>query len=156
MRFPLIDDAAAVLRQVNEEKRDRHEVVRFSVLYDIARAHKLVPVREDDWGLQAFRLPGEKTGDIYVHTRGTFGIASAAYWFGRVIGVAVRSCHRIMGRYMGVLHLIYADDGWLTATGTKFWRKILMWLFLFELLEIPITWAKVKGGTEGKLDRGTT
>ena len=148
MRFPLIDDAAAVLRQVDEEKRDRREVVRFSVLYDIARAHKLVPVREDDWGLQAFRLPGEKTGDIYVHTRGTFGIASAAYWFGRVIGVAVRACHRIMGRYMGVLRLIYADDGWLTATGTKFWRKILMWLFLFELLEIPITWAKVKGGTE--------
>ena len=148
MRFPLIDDAAAVLRQVEQEKRDRGGVVRLSVLYDISRAHKLVPVREEDWGLQAFRLPGEATGEVYVHTRGTFGIASAAYWFGKVIGVVVRSCHRIMGRHMGLLHLIYADDGWLTATGTRFWKKVLMWLFLFELLEIPITWAKVRGGAE--------
>ena len=148
MRFPLIDDAAAALRQVEEEKRECQEVVRFSVLYDIARAHKLIPVREEDWGMQAFRLPGEETGDIFVHTRGTFGIASAAYWFGRSIGVAVRSCHRVMGRYMGLLHLIYADDGWLTATGKRFWKKLLMWLFLYELLEIPITWKKVRGGAE--------
>ena len=148
MRFPLIDDAAAILRQVEVEKEERNEVVRLSILYDIARAHKLVPVREQDWGLQAFRLPGEASGDVFVHTRGTFGVASAAYWFGRVIGVVVRSCHRIMGRYMGLLPLIYADDGWLTATGTRFWKKILMWLFLFELLEIPVTWAKVRGGTE--------
>ena len=124
MRFPLIDDAAAVLRQVEEERSEGRDTIRFSVLYDIARARKLIPVREEDWGLQAFRLPGETTGEIYMHTRGTFGIASAAYWFGRVIGVAVRSCHRIMGRRMGLLHLIYADDGWLTAMGTRFWKKI--------------------------------
>ena len=70
MRFPLIDDAAAILRQVEQEKKERQEVVRLSVLYDIARAHKLIPVREEDWGLQAFRLPGEDSGDVFVHTRG--------------------------------------------------------------------------------------
>lgn len=32
MRFPLIDDAAAVLRQVEEERREKRKVVRFSVL----------------------------------------------------------------------------------------------------------------------------
>ena len=48
MRFPLIDDAAAVLRQVKEDKDEKNETVRFSVLYDIARAHKLIPVREED------------------------------------------------------------------------------------------------------------
>ena len=53
-----------------------------------------------------------------------------------------------MGRYMGVLHLIYADDGWIAASGTRFWKKVLMWLFLYELLEIPITWKKVRGGAE--------
>ena len=148
MRFPLIDDAAAVLRQVAQEKEENNEVVRFSVLYDIARAHKLIPVQEEDWGYQAFRIPGDPSGDAFLHTRGTCGIASAAYWFGRAIGVVVRCCHRLMGRRMGLLHLIYADDGWLTATGNKFWKKILMWLFLFELLEIPVTWKKVRGGAE--------
>ena len=148
MRFPLIDDAAAILRQVEEEVSSGGEGIRFSVLYDIARAHKLVPVAEEDWGLQAFRLPGDKSGDIFVHTRGTFGVASAAYWFGRVIAVAVRCTHRLLGRDHGLLHLIYADDGWLAAVGKDFWRRIVMWFFAFELLEIPVTWSKVRGGTE--------
>ena len=148
MRFPLIDDAAAILRQVEEEVSSGGEGIRFSVLYDIARAHKLVPVAEEDWGLQAFRLPGDKSGDIFVHTRGTFGVASAAYWFGRVIAVAVRCTHRLLGRDHGLLHLIYADDGWLAAVGKDFWRRIMMWFFAFELLEIPVTWSKVRGGTE--------
>ena len=148
MRFPLIDDATAVLRQVEQELDGGQGAIRFSVLYDIARAHKLVPVAEEDWRLQAFRLPGDKTGDIFVHTRVTFGVASAAYWFCRVIAVAARCEHRLLGRKYGLLHLIYADDGWLTATGREFWRKILMWFFTFELLEIPVTWSKVRGGTE--------
>ena len=148
MRFPLIDDAAAVLRQVQEEVEQSRGEVRFSVLYDIARAHKLVPVVEEDWGLQAFRMPGDSSGDIFMHTRGTFGIASAAYWFGRAIAVAVRCGHRLLGQVYGLLHLIYADDGWLTAVGKDFWRKILMWFFAFELMEIPVTWAKVRGGTQ--------
>ena len=148
MRFPLIDDATAVLRQVEHELDGSQGAIRFSVLYDIARAHKLIPVDEEDWGLQAFRLPGDKSGDIFVRTRGTFGVASAAYWFGRAISVAVRCVHRLLGRRYGLLHLIYADDGWLTATGREFWKKILMWFFTFELLEIPVTWSKVRGGTE--------
>ena len=148
MRFPLIDDATAVLRQVEHELDGSQGAIRFSVLYDIARAHKLIPVDEEDWGLQAFRLPGDKSGDIFVRARGTFGVASAAYWFGRAISVAVRCVHRLLGRRYGLLHLIYADDGWLTATGREFWKKILMWFFTFELLEIPVTWSKVRGGTE--------
>ena len=133
---------------MKEDKEEKKEAIRFSVLYDIARAHKLIPVREEDWGLQAFRLPGEPSNDIFVRIRGTFGIASAAYWFGRVIGVAVRCCYRVMGRYMGVLRLIYADDGWIVASGVRFWKKVMMWLFLYELLEIPITWKKLRGGAE--------
>ena len=46
--------------------------MRFSVLYDIARAHKLISVDEKGWGLQAFRLLGDKSGDVFMHTRGTF------------------------------------------------------------------------------------
>ena len=148
MRFPLIDDATAVLRQVQAEVERDRGAIRFSLLHDIARAHKLIPVDEQDWGLQAFRLPGDKSGDIFVHTRGTFGVASAAYWFGRVIAVAVRCSHRLLGRRFGLQHLIYAHDGWLVAVGKDFWRRMMIWFFAYELLEIPITWAKVKGGTE--------
>lgn len=55
------------------------------MLYDVARAHKLLPVKKRYWGLHSFRLPGGEDGDtVYLHTRVTFGIASAAYWWQRL------------------------------------------------------------------------
>ena len=145
----MIDDAAAVLMQVEDEVKEARGAVRFSLVYDIARAHKLVPVEEKDWGLQAFRLPGNRSpGKVYLHTRGTFGISSAAYWWQRLAAVVVRTAHRLAGKEMGVLHLLFADDGWLTAVGEFFWRKLLFWLFVLEVMEVPISYKKVRGGTK--------
>ena len=98
MRFPLIDDAAAVMCSVEDHVEREMQKVRFSMVYDIARAHKLIPVRRMDWGYQAFRLPGpketpEEESAVYLHTRGTFGVASAAYWWGRCAASAVRLAH---------------------------------------------------------------
>ncbi len=148
MRFPMIDDASAVLLQVEEEVSRSKGAVRFSLIYDIARAHKLVPVEEKDWGLQAFRLPGNRSpGKVYLHTRGTFGISSAAYWWQRLAAVIVRTAHRLAGKELGVLHLLFADDGWLVAVGDFFWRRLLFWLFVLEVMEVPISYKKVRGGT---------
>ena len=58
MRFPMIDDASAILMQLEEEVEKSRGLVRFSLIYDVSRAHKLIPVCKRDWGLQAFRLPG--------------------------------------------------------------------------------------------------
>lgn len=113
----------------------------------MSRAHKLVPVREEDWGLLAFRLPGDSSQDIFFHTRGTFGIGSAAYWWQRLASTVVRVAHRLGGEAMALWHLLFADDGWLTATGKAFWKKLLFWLFVLECLELPLSWKKVAGGT---------
>ena len=148
MRFPMIDDAAAVLMQVEEEARENRGLVRFSLIYDVSRAHKLVPVARKDWGLQAFRLPGSRApGKVFLHTRGTFGISSAAYWWQRLAAVLVRTAHRLAGKELGSLHLLFADDGWLTAMGEFFWRRLLFWLFVLEIMEVPISYKKVRGGT---------
>lgn len=139
MRFPMIDDAAAILLQVEEEVRRAQGAVRFSLIYDISRAHKLIPVEEKDWGLQAFRLPGNRSpGKVYLHTRGTFGISSAAYWWQSLAAVMVRTAHRLSGRDLGVLHLLFADDGWMVALGEFFWRRLLFWLFVLEVMEVPL------------------
>ena len=145
MRFPLIDDASAIMMEAEDDCRGKSGI-RFSVIYDIARAHKLVPVTRRDWGLQAFRLPGDDSGKIYLHTRGTFGIASAAYWWGRCAAGVIRLNHRMGGSRYGLLHLLYADDGWAVATGQDFWQKLLFWMFVLDLLEVPISWRKVGGG----------
>ena len=146
LRFPLIDDASAVLASVEEQVEEEESRIRLSMLYDIARAHKLVPVHEDDWGLQAFRLPDGPEDEIYVHTKGTFGIASAAYWWGRVAATVVRMGHRLAGSHLALWRLLYADDGWLVATGKWFWKKLLFWFFVLDLVEMPISWKKVTRG----------
>ena len=149
MRFPLIDDASAVLLEARAVANKGMGAPRASLVYDVKGAHKLIPVKEKDWGLQAFRLPGERKGDgVYVHTRGTFGIASAAYHWQRVAAVAVRTAHRLCGRDLGLLHLLFADDGWLVSVGKYYWRPMLFWLFILEMLEMPLSWSKVNGGTK--------
>ena len=152
MRFPTVDDAAGVLMHLEDQAEEEKGLVRFSMLYyDVARAHKLLPVKEKDWGLQAFRLPGkeeEMKEEVFLHTRGTFGIASAAYWWQRLAAGVVRLGHVLAGVDLGILHLLFADDGWMVATGGFFWRKLLFWLFILDLLEIPLSWKKVRGGVK--------
>ena len=149
MRFPLIDDATAMLLEAKRQCEKQGGAPRATLVYDVKGAHKLIPVKERDWGLQAFRLPGERKGDgVYVHTRGTFGIASAAYHWQRVAAVAVRLAHRLGGPDLGLLHLLFADDGWMVSVGKQYWRPMLFWLFVLEVAEIPLSWNKVGGGTK--------
>ena len=148
LRFPLLDDASAVLGNLEEETEEAGGGVRFSMVYDVSKAHRLIPIRPEDWGLQSFRMPGEEGDSVYCHTRGTFGVASAAYWWGRCAASVVRFNHRVADRALAIMHLLYADDGWMVATGSWFWRKLLFWFFCMELWELPITWKKVAGGVE--------
>ena len=65
-------------------------------------AHKLIRIKEEDSGYQAFRLPGKEHEDkIFVHTRGMFGIALAACRWQRLAAGIVRFCHRLGGRGLG-------------------------------------------------------
>ena len=50
----------------------------FGLTGDVARAHRLVRVAEEDWGLQACKT-GVRPDRIWINTVGTFGIGSAAY-----------------------------------------------------------------------------
>lgn len=58
----------------------------------------------------------------------------------------MRSAHRLGGDLLALWHLLFADDGWLTATGKMFWQKLLFWLFTLDCLELPLSWKKVAGG----------
>ena len=148
LRFPSIDDAAGVLTHLEDRVMEQRGMVRFSLLYDVSGAHKLLPVKRRDWGYQSFRLPGrDYEGKVFLHTRGTFGVASAAYWWQRLAACWVRLGHLVAGSDLGVLHLLFADDGWLTSCGDFFWRGLLFWLFFMDICEIPISWKKVRGGT---------
>ena len=106
----------------------------FSLSGDIARAHRLVKVRRQDWARQARRAAA--TSMIFLNTVGTFGLASASYWWFRLmsgLGRLLCYCH---GRDATTL-LSYVDDLiWLTQSPFGLIR-VLASVFLLEILGMP-------------------
>ena len=109
MPFPQFDDVEAAVGALTEERPAR----RMLMAFDIKAAHRLIPVQEEDWGLQSFRL--DKEDEVFVNMVGTFGVASAAFWWGRAAAVVFRTFHRVLPPHLLFYLLLFADDGLLLA-----------------------------------------
>ena len=142
MRFPLFDDLEAVLWQFMKEADSR----KLAMAYDFKGAHRLVPVHPKDWGKQAFRLGDE--GTVYVNCVGTFGVASAAFWWSRLAGSLQRVMWAILPAKDPLYSLLYADDGLCAVSGPRY-RRILLGVLLFlTVLGAPLSWPKTRGGLQ--------
>ena len=117
---------------------------------DVSKAHRRIPVCEEDWGLQACaiqEMPKENLDSwaLYLNTVGTYGVASASWWWGRVGALALRLVHYITGVRFGFR---FADD-FLFLMAAKSGGSLLPFfriLLLMAILEIPLKWAKTSGG----------
>ena len=79
--FPTSADLKCCLREQAESGAPH-----LGLTLDVKEAHRCVAVREEDWPLQACQVhPG---GLVYINMVGTYGVASAAYWWGRLAAVA--------------------------------------------------------------------
>lgn len=94
--------------------------------------------------MQACRLDQEE--EILVNTRGTFGVASAAFWWGRVAGLAFRVFHRLLPPSAIFYLLLFADDGLMFSSGHQYHRHLLGLFVFLEVMEIPLSWSKTRGG----------
>ena len=119
-------------------------IPHFGLTLDVKEAHRMVAVREEDWPLQACQVrPG---GDVFLNTCGTYGIASAAYWWGRLAAAIHRLGLKIAGRLLGVWKMLFADDWNMTAGGEHFEFKLLLFAWVLVALRVPISWKKASGG----------
>ena len=146
-RSPMIEDLEAMLREIEDSGTGESH---FVIAYDISKAHRLVPVREADWGLQAFQLSG-KPGDedeVIMYCCGTFGIASAAYWWARVSAAMVRLLHYCLGLFWAIWHLLYSDDGLGMAKGSRAREAFMLMFLILETFGFPVAWHKVRAGTQ--------
>ena len=85
----------------------------FGLTGDVARAHRLVRVAEEDWGLQACKT-GVRPDRIWINTVGTFGIGSAAYYWSRLMAGIGRAAFYMLGQ-SELFMLVYVDDLlWIT------------------------------------------
>ena len=117
----------------------------FSMSGDIARAHRLIRVRSSNWGFQACRA--RDPSRVFLNCVGTFGMASAAYWWHRLMAMIGRLVYFMHGRDETIL-MTYVDDlVWLTQSHQGL-HRILGSLFFMVLLGVPFAWKKFSGGQE--------
>ena len=125
-----------------------------ALVADVSKAHRRIPVVEEDWGYMACSAEPKPPADlldswnILINTVGTYGLGSMSWHWAR-IGSLVQ---RISYYCCGLTYLFrFADDFMLLATtgnneGCYF--AILRWLLLMNILGIPLKWPKLKGGLQ--------
>ena len=83
---------------------------------------------------------------MFINTRGTYGVSSAAYWWGRLAAGVQRLLLYTLGKELPAWALVYADDWDVTAQGPRFTEILVGTVLLFRALGLPISWKKVRGG----------
>ena len=146
IRAPGAREKKQLLREMLEE-----DTVAFSVVGDIAKAHRRYKHQASEHGFMGCQLSTEETvpGDpesqlVYVNLVGTFGLSCASYWWTRIAACGVRLTYHLLGPRFKVDMLLYADDleslG-RTAEGRQGIR--LSYLFL-AALGFPFKWPKTR------------
>ena len=140
MTFPQFDDLEVAAGALQREEAGE----RMLFAFDIKAAHRLIPVQKKDWAFQSFRLEDEE--ELWVNMVGTFGVASAAFWWGRVASVIFRRFHRVVPRSWLFYLLLFADDGLLMSAGPDYYRVALALFLFMDVMEVPLSWKKTRGG----------
>ena len=124
------------------ERRDKSQIA-LSLLLDFGKAHRRVKILEDEQGLQGCRI---EPGKIWTNLCGTYGMASAAYWFSRVSSGLIRLCHGLLGPRWPIEALLFADDLECTAANKLEREGIVLLVFLLSVLGSPLKLSKFRGG----------
>jgi len=120
------------------------ERVVFAVNGDIAKAHRRVRVKEEDWGAQACKT-SRSSNVVWLNKVGTFGVASAAFWWSRLMGLLGRHALNL-SRNDWVFVLTFVDDLHIAAAGTNRWLAIWRFIVALELVGAPFSYKKFRGG----------
>ncbi len=139
-RGPATADIRCVLRQLAATGRRT-----IGVKADVKDAHREIPVRECDWKLQVCRArPPPST--CYYFKVGVFGIASAAYWWGRLAACLVRLLHHVGEPALQAWILLVADDLKMESSAADPERSLLFLLWILVIVGVPLQWGKTAGG----------
>ena len=120
------------------------ERVIFTVNADIAKAHRRVRVRKADWGVQACKA-SSSSPVVWLNTVGTFGVASAAFWWSRLMGLVGRHALCI-SRNDWLFVLTFVDDLHIAAGGQTRWLTIWRFIVCLEMVGTPFSYRKFRGG----------
>ena len=103
-------DLKRVLRQAASRG-----IPAFGATADASEAHRLTLVDELDWPKLGCQL--EPGGTVYLNKRGTYGISSASYWWGRVGAALTRAVFYTLGSGAKVYIFLLAGDWFFLVLG---------------------------------------
>ena len=126
--------------------KDANEVV-FSVLADVSKAHRRFKHCKEEWGYISCKVRAADNV-VYYNKVGTFGVASASYWWSRIFAAIVRAVHYLLGKDFPIDMLVYADDIECLGAGKAGRKGIVLAFLIMEIFATPFRWAKTRGGLQ--------
>ena len=138
LRSPGVREKHLQLRQNRQ-----NGVIPISILADFSKAHRLVKILEQEWGMLGCKL---RPGTTWLNRVGTFGVGSAAYWWSRLSGGLMRFVYGICGKEWSFEALLFADDLDFEAESEKERIAVVFALFLLIVVGAPMKAAKFRGG----------
>ena len=138
LRMPGVREKHHLLRTYKEKRLNP-----LSILGDVKNAHRLVKIVQREWGMLGCQLDDHS---VWVNKVGTFGIASAAYWWSRLSGCLIRCVYGLLGPLNPLDMLLYADDLELLGANQKERLSMVFALYYLALLGVPMKLEKFHGG----------
>ena len=83
---------------------------------------------------------------MYVNSAGTFGVASASYYWSRVAAALGRLSQYLAGHRASTWHMLVADDFHLEAGGQGYRPALIVFFALCAACGVPLSWNKTSGG----------
>jgi hypothetical protein len=103
---------------------------------DVSKAHSRIKVTQEGWRFQVAQLDGE----WWINKVGTYGMASAQLYWGRMAAILLRLCYLIFPHIDW--GFVFVDDFcWLLRTSTATQDTAQLLLFL-AALGCPLSWHK--------------
>ena len=138
LRSPGVREKHTLLRL----NRDRKNIA-ISILADFSNAHRSIRIKEREWGLLACMI---RPGKPWINKVGTFGVASAAYWWSRLAGGLMRMVHGLLGPTFQIEALLFADDIDFEAENERERIGIVLAIFILKCVGAQLKHAKFRGG----------
>ena len=114
---------AADLKRAMREKSQVEEKT-FTLTADVSEAHRQIPIAPQDWHLLGCQVRGGSS--VYVNTVGTFGVASASYYWSRTAAALGRLSQYFSGNAAHTWHMVVADDYHLEAGGPAYCSALMV------------------------------
>jgi hypothetical protein len=137
-RMPTVREKHCLLDELRKKGQ-----IAMSILADASKAHRRIKVLPCEWGFLGCRL---RDHSVWYNKVQTFGISSAAYWWGRSAGGVFRCMYGLLGGNHPLDLLVFADDGEFLAGSPSERFSILLAITVLMALGMPFKWSKFRGG----------